>query len=385
MRETAHASDRAGRPEQWGTRAMYLAVGLAMAAWAPLVPFAKTRTVIDEGTLGLVLLCLGLGSILAMPVTGLLASRFGCRAVLVTSSLAVALFLPMLAIATDVGTLAIALAIFGASLGTLDVATNIQAVMVEKDSGRTIMSGFYGIFSLGGMMGAGGVSLLMHLGFEPVYSTLVISGAVVALVLASHRVLLCYGNRDEEAASHFVLPNGIVILIGILCFILFLAEGAVLEWSALFMIETHRLAPSIAGLGYTAFAAAMTIGRLVGDRVVKAVGRTSIIIIGSCVSAAGFVLAVFASMQLLALAGFSLVGLGASNIVPILYSAAGAQKHMPASLAIASITTIGYSGILMGPAAIGGLAHILDLNTALLFVAALLMIVAMFGPRTLRQ
>ncbi|MCS5992110.1 MFS transporter [Klebsiella variicola subsp. variicola] len=121
---------------------MYLAVGLTMAAWAPLVPFAKARTGMDEGTLGLILLCLGLGSIVAMPLTGLLANRFGCRAVLVSSALAVALILPILALSSDVVTLAIALTLFGASLGTLDVATNIQAVLVEQDSGRNMMSGF---------------------------------------------------------------------------------------------------------------------------------------------------------------------------------------------------------------------------------------------------
>ena len=371
-----HLHHRSGRPEQWGTRGMYLAVGLAMAAWAPLVPFAKARTAIDEGTLGLVLLCLGLGSIVAMPLTGLLASRFGCRAALVASSLAVALILPMLALS---------LTIFGASLGTLDVATNIQAVMVEKDSGRTMMSGFYGIFSFGCLVGAGGVSLLLYSGFEPLHAMLVISGAVVVLALVSRRVLLSYGNREADTTSHFVAPSGIVVIIGLLCFILFLAEGAVLDWSALFMIETHGLDPAIAGFGYATFAIAMTVGRLIGDGIVKAFGGTRILVVGSLISAAGFVLTVFAPMQLLALAGFLLVGLGASNIVPVLYTAAGSQKHMPASLAIASVTTIGYTGILMGPAAIGGVAHTASLSTALLLVAATLVFVAAVGPRTLRR
>ncbi|ARM90600.1 major facilitator superfamily protein (plasmid) [Rhizobium sp. CIAT894] len=380
-----HIYHRSRGPEQWGTRAMYLAVGLAMAAWAPLVPFAKARTAINDGTLGLVLLCLGLGSLVVMPLTGLLANRFGCRAVLFASSLAVALILPMLALSNDAVTLAISLAIFGASLGTLDVATNIQAVMVEKDSGRNMMSGFYGIFSLGGILGAGGVSLLMHSGFEPLHATLVVSGAVVVLALASRRVLLSYGNREAEGAPLFVAPNGIVIVIGLLCFILFLAEGAILDWSALFMIEAHGLDPAVAGFGYATFAIAMTVGRLTGDGIVKAFGGTWILVVGSLVSAAGFVLAVFAPMRLLALAGFLLVGLGASNIVPVLYTAAGAQSRMPASLAIASVTTIGYTGILMGPAAIGGVAQISNLGTALLLIAAALAFVAVAGPRTLRR
>ncbi|MCS5992111.1 hypothetical protein LNP02_28630 [Klebsiella variicola subsp. variicola] len=225
----------------------------------------------------------------------------------------------------------------------------------------------------------------MHIGFEPLHATLVISGAAVALTVVSYSALLSYGNRDEEGAHQFVMPSGIVIVIGLLCFILFLAEGAVLDWSALFMIETHGFDPALAGLGYTAFAVAMTIGRLTGDRIVQAVGGIQIIVIGSFVSAGGFVLAVFAPMETLALAGLFLVGLGASNIVPVFYSAAGAQKQMPASLAIASITTIGYSGILMGPAAIGGVAHMSDLNTALLIVAGLFVFVAALGPRTLRQ
>lgn len=374
-----------GRREQMGTRAMFLVAGLAMAGWAPLVPFAKARADISDGALGLVLLCLGLGSLAAMPATGVLTARFGCRAVMACASIVVAAILPVLGLANDVVTLAVALAIFGAGIGALDVAMNIQAVMVEKDSGKHMMSGFHGLFSLGGILGAGGVSLLLRAGLTPVQAILCISVVAIVLLAVSRSGLLPYGNRDAETASLFILPRGIVAVIGLLCFIVFLGEGAVLDWSALLLINAHGANPDLAGFGYAVFAVAMTIGRLTGDRMVKTFGGPRILAAGGAISAAGFVLAVLAPTQLLAFGGFLLVGLGASNIVPVLFTAAGAQTRMPAGQAIAAVTTIGYAGILLGPAAIGGIAQVWTLGTAMLLIAVGLVAVAIVGPWSLKK
>lgn len=375
----------AGPREQWATRAAFLAAGLAMAAWAPLVPFAKARVGVDDGALGLLLLCLGLGSIVAMPITGALASRFGCRAVIIGSVLAVAVAVPLLAIVDTVPGLALALVFFGASVGTVDVAVNIQAVMVEKDSGRNMMSGFHGLFSLGGIVGAGGVSLLLGAGVAPLIATLVISTMLIVLLIAAFPGLLPYGNREVGDTPLFVVPKGIVIFIGILCFLVFLGEGAILDWSALFLIGTHRVDTAQAGFGYTMFAIAMTTGRLTGDWIVKSLGGMVVVVGGALLAAAGFLLAVFAPVQPLAFAGFLLVGLGASNIVPVLFTAAGRQTRMPASLAIAAITTIGYAGILVGPAAIGFVAQHWNLGAAFVLVAAGLVFVALSWPLTARR
>lgn len=275
--------------------------------------------------------------------------------------------------------------IFGAGIGTLDVAVNIQAVMVEKDSGRNMMSSFHGLFSLGGILGAGGVSVLMHFEFEPLHATLAVSAAIVLLLVLSGSGLLPYGNRDAAGTPLIIAPKGIVVIIGALCFVVFLAEGAVLDWSALFLIGSHGVDPAIAGFGYAAFAIAMTVGRLTGDAIVRTLGGTRVLVGGSLVAAAGFALAVLAPTRPLAFAGFLLVGLGASNIVPVLFTAAGAQSRMPASLAVAAVTTIGYAGILMGPAAVGGVAQIASLGFALLLIAAALLLVAVAGPRTLQR
>lgn len=374
-----------GLREQWSTRAVFLVAGLAMAAWAPLVPFAKARVGVEDGALGLLLLCLGLGSIVAMPITGVLASRFGCRAVIIASAVAVAIVLPFLALVDSVAGLALTLALFGASIGTLDVAINIQAVMVEKDSSRNMMSGFHGLFSLGGIIGAGGVSLLLGVGVAPLVATLAISVLLIVLLAVAFAGLLTYGSREADGAPLFVVPRGIVIFIGLLCFLVFLGEGAILDWSALFLIGSHLVDPAHAGFGYTMFAIAMTIGRLSGDMIVKSLGGLKVVVGGGLIAAAGFLLAVFAPVSGLAYVGFLLVGIGASNIVPVLFSAAGRQTRMPASLAIAAITTMGYAGILAGPAAIGFLAQHWNLSVAFVVVAGGMIFVAASWPLAQRR
>jgi predicted MFS family arabinose efflux permease len=374
-----------GPLQQWSTRAAFLVVGSAMAAWAPLVPVAKLRVGVEESTLGLLLLCLGLGSLASMPLVGILASRFGCRAILLVSTLSAAAVLPLLAYVETVPALALALAVFGASVGALDVAVNVQAVMVEKDSGRNMMSGFHGMFSVGGILGAGGVSLLLGAGVTPLTATLIVSGLILVLLAVSTRGLLPYGNTETGDTPLFVLPRGIVVFIGMLCFLVFLSEGAILDWSAVFLIDAHDVDPAKAGFGYAAFAVAMTIGRLSGDWIVKSLGGKMIVIGGGLAAAAGFLLAVLASTQPMAFMGFVLVGLGCANIVPVLFTAAGRQKQMPSSLAIAAITTLGYAGILVGPAAIGFLAHHWSLSAAFVLVAAGLIFVAISYPVAARR
>ena len=371
--------------QEMATRAMFLVAGMSLAAWAPLVPFALQRLGIEDGSLGLLLLCLGLGSIVAMPTTGTLASRFGCRAVMTGATAVIALTLPCLALAGTVPGLAATLALFGAGVGTVDVAVSIQAIAVQKTSGRPLMSGFHGFFSLGGIVGAGGVTLLLNSGLSPLQATLTVVAAALTLLLLAYRGLLSYGDPDAAAAPFFVLPRGIVLLIGALCFIAFLGEGSVLDWSALFLIGTKNVDVGHAGFGYAVFAAAMTTGRFLGDRLVARVGNRRVLIGGGAVTAFGFLLAVSAPSTILAFAGFLMVGLGASNIVPVLFTATGQQTRMPASLAVSAVTTIGYSGVLTGPALIGLVAQRTSLGIALLILAGGFLSIAVIGPKTLRH
>lgn len=364
----------APRRIQAATRLAFFIAGLAMAAWAPLVPLAQQRAGLDEAQLGLLLLCLGTGSLLAMPLSGLLVARHGCRAVLVGATLLIAAVLPALAIAAQPLALAGALFLFGVGMGALDCSVNLQAVMVERDSGRPMMSGFHGLWSVGGIAGAGGVSALLALGLSaPAAVGLVV--ALLLLALAWARAgFLPHGAPGSGAA--FALPRGIVLLIGGLCFIVFLAEGAMLDWSAVFLSDTHGVGAAQAGLGYTAFATMMTLGRLSGDRIVARLGPGRVIVIGALCAAGGLALSTWVPQWQGALAGYALVGLGCSNIVPVLYSAIGRQRRMPESLAVPAVTTLGYAGILIGPAAIGAVAASSSLRGAFIGLALLMLGVA---------
>nr|WP_315219435.1 MFS transporter [uncultured Duganella sp.] len=365
-----------GPKQRLSTRLAFLAAGLAMSAWAPLVPFAKERLALGEADLGLLLLCLGAGSLMAMPVTGLLASRFGCRVVVLVSGAFVCLVLPGLAMAPTPMLLGATLFAFGAALGTLDVAMNVQAVIVERESGGALMSGFHGLFSVGGFIGAGLMALMLWLGMTPVGASVAVSLLVALSLLAGAPHLLREPDAGEGHGSMFVVPHGAVIFIGVLCFLCFLAEGAILDWSALLLTSEQGMDATRAGLGYAAFAAAMTVGRLTGDRVVSRLGGKRVLLLGGLCSAAGFFVAVLAPSAPLALVGFLLVGLGASNVVPILFTAAGNQSAMPAGLAIGAITTLGYAGILAGPAVIGFVAHAVSLNLAFAGLGGAMLVIA---------
>jgi predicted MFS family arabinose efflux permease len=367
-----------GLKQRVSTRLAFLAAGMAMSSWAPLVPYAQARTGVEAAQLGLLLLCLGIGSLLAMPVTGILAARFGCRRVILLSGLGCCAVFPFLAIAPSAPLLALALFLFGATIGTLDVSMNVQAVIVEKDYGGALMSGFHGLFSVGGIVGAGSMSAMLWLGMDIVSASVAMTIAVALVLLAAGPNLLREAPAAERDAPLLVVPRGAVVLIGVLCMFVFLAEGAVLDWSAV-LLTNGGMSGAQGGLGYAAFSVAMTIGRLNGDRIVQRWGGRRIMLLGGLASALGFLLVVLAPSAWLALPGFVLIGCGASNIVPVLFTAAGSQRDMPASLAVSAISAIGYAGILAGPGVIGFVAHAVGLQWAFAALACGMLVVALSG------
>lgn len=359
----------------WGTRTIFLINGLGMSAWAPLVPFARDRLQLSGASLGALLLCLGIGSLAAMPVTGTLVARFGCRRVMCFSTLLVLMMMPLLATADSHLVMAAALMLFGAGLGMLDVAMNYQAVQVEQAADKPMMSGFHGFFSLGGILGAGTVSLLLSQSFSPLAATLVVM-AVMMLLLLWRLPVLMNERLHQPDQPWLVIPRGWVAFLGLLCFILFLAEGAVLDWGALLLLQNPEMSPAWAGLGYAVFSVAMTLGRFSGDKIIQRFGRYPVMLTGALTAAAGMSLAVWLPWPEIALLAFLLVGFGLSNTVPMLFNAAGNQQDMPANLAISAMTTLGYAGILSGPALIGFISQWISLSGAFLAIALLLLAVA---------
>ena len=362
-------------PAQLATYLAFFAAGFGLASWAPLVPFAKTRTGVDDGELGLLLLCLGIGSIATMPLTGWLSTRWGTKPVAIGGGIGLALLLPILSVADTPALLAVVLLGFGAALGTLDVAMNIHAVEVERQLGRPLMSGFHGMFSIGGFAGSGGMTVLLSNGMLPSVAALA-SGivALVAIILAWPRLLAARGEPTK-----FVLPRGVVLILALLCAITFLVEGALLDWSALLVIDRGLANAEHGGFGYMLFAIAMTIGRVTGDRVVAWAGNRRVLIWGGLLAVAGFAVLLTASLHIVALAGFLLIGLGASNVVPVLVRLAGRQTVMPAGLAVAAITVTGYAGILAGPAAVGFVSRAFNLPAAFWLLAAMMGLVPLLA------
>jgi predicted MFS family arabinose efflux permease len=360
------------------TRLTFFLSGTAMASWAPMVPFAKARLAMNEASLGLVLLGLGFGAMAVMPLAGFLAHRFGNRRVIGISSLLVCTALPILTLAPTMLTLAIALLCFGATLGVIDVAMNAHAVEVERLGDRPLMSGFHGLFSVGGLAGAAGMSALLQTG-APLFACAVMVSLLLVVIALTQWPHLLVHVQDEAAEKHsiFMRPKPIVLLLGVLCFIVFLAEGAMLDWSAVFLRDARGFDASRAGIGYAAFSIAMATGRLLGDRITAHLGPVAIVRAGSLLAASGFLLATCVPWGPVALVGFMLVGLGASNIVPVLFSAAGALPNTSPGITIATVTTLGYAGVLAGPAMIGFVAHASSLPLAISGIAVLLIGVAL--------
>lgn len=365
------------------TRIAFLVSGFGLASWAPLIPFAKARLGAGNASMGLLLLCLGLGSVMAMQLAGPLTSRLGAKPVTIVGGLGMAVALPFLSVAPSFWMMGAALFVFGGFLGAIEVGMNVHAVEVEKRAGRPLMSGFHGLFSVGGFAGSTLLTLALSARLPAIGGALVAAALMIALLLfASPRLIVTARSNDPPL---FIVPRGVVVLLAMLAAITFLTEGAILDWGGLIITEKGLLSPAQAGLGYSVFAIAMTAGRLSGDVVVAHVGDRLMMLGGGLLATIGYVFLLVAPAASIALVGFLLIGLGASNIVPVLFRQAGLQTVMPPSSAVASITTIGYAGILVGPARIGLVAQSIGLSGAFWMLVGLLCLVPLCAPLATRN
>jgi predicted MFS family arabinose efflux permease len=355
------------------TRLLFLVAGFGYACWAPLVPLTKIKFGIDENVLGLLILCIGVGSITAMVATGMLATRFGSKPILLGSGFGFAVMLALVPVAGSIPVLGIILFGFGATLGALDVAMNLQAVQVEKAAGRPMMSGFHALFSIGGFSGAAFMTFLLSMHVAVLTGTLICAALMaLALCIAAPRLL---NVGATPGGPMFAVPRGLVLVLAILAAVTFLVEGALLDWSALLITQAQLVPVAQGGLGYIIFSVAMTAGRLSGDWLSGWLGDFRTLLWGGLVALLGFVILLTGAQAVLVLSGFAFIGLGCANIVPVLFRRAAAQGAMPPALAVAAVTTTGYAGILAGPAVIGFVANATGLHAAFWMLAGLLVLV----------
>jgi MFS family permease len=356
--------------------------GFIHANYFSRLPRIQEHFKVDNGTLGLVLLSASVGALLAMPFTGWMIIRNGSRKVGLFSSYFYCILFLFIPHMPGVITLMILFFIIGLSTGMMDVAINAQAVMVEQQIKKPIMTSFHALFSVGMMLGALCGSLYSEFHIELALHFLSIAVvSVIAVFIARYYLVHDKPLKKDKDTPAFRLPNAAMVSVGIIAFCSMLGEGAMADWSTNYMENIAMAAQSIAPLGLSAFALAMTIGRIFGDRARIRFGDRSLMIACGLIALSGLILSILFVHPFAVIAGFFIVGIGLSVIVPICYSIAGNTSNLPPGVGLAMVTTVGYSGFLFGPPIIGFLADSLTLRYALVLVGILFALMSVLSMR----
>ncbi|WP_189146174.1 MFS transporter [Streptomyces lacrimifluminis] len=345
------------RRARYAVAAVFAVHGAVTGSFATRVPWIQDHASVSAGQLGLALAFPALGASLAMPLAGSVSHRFGARTALrgLISLWTLSLVLP--ALAPNLPTLCLALFVYGATAGMADVAMNALGVEVENRLGRSIMSGLHGMWSAGALIGAAGGTLAAHLGSDARLHHVLAAATLTVLGVAACRwVLDLRPTEDEEPPPRFALPPRSALLIGAIGFCAVFAEGASLDWSAVYLRDELGTSDGLAAASTTGFMLTMAVARLVGDAVVNRFGAVRTVRAGGVLAVLGGVLIVVAEHPATAMTGFALLGLGIAVVVPLCFAAAGRSGPNP-SQAIAGVATITYTSGLVAPSAIGTLAQ----------------------------
>jgi MFS family permease len=377
----------------WGriaAKTIYFMLGIGSGTFAATIPRLKDSLALSPGALGLALLCCSLGGFVAMQFAAPLIKRFGLRSLLAVLAPLFPLVLILIALANSFETLAAAFALFGALTSIVGIAANAHAIDIEKAYAKTIMSSFHALFSVGGLAGAaiGGLMAAYHMTVLQSLSAVALGLCLLGGLLIAKLFDVTKYNFEED---HEVIEAAHkrhrskwwrqVLLIGALMFICFLTEGAIADWSAIYMKEEHAVGPFVAVLAYMIFNACMTIGRLAGDSVIRRFGSVPTLVCGGLMGVLGLSIGLFSPNIVVALVGFGVVGLGLSVLVPILISMAGNLSGGDRNVAIARASACGSIGLMAGPALIGFVAERYDLLFAMLLPVLLLVILSGIAMR----
>lgn len=358
---------------RWAVLVMFFANGALLANWLSRIPQIQAKLSFSEGDLGLVLMGLAVGVLVALSMAGGLIARFGSRIVTTAGGVVLALLLPLLAFMPNAVALWISLFLFGAALSTMDVAMNAQGVDVERGLGRAVMSSFHASFSIGGFAGAAFGAAMAHFGIEPALHFII--GSVLAMLLilpAGLRLLpVLPGAEPDAGGSAFRLPARALWPIGAVAFCAAIGEGAMADWSAVYLKSVVGTTDGLAAVGFAVFSITMTAGRLLGDNLAMRFGGANLVRAGGVIASMGLLPAILFPQVVPVLVGFAAVGAGVSIVVPLAFSAAGNVPNLPSGVGIAGVATIGYAGFLAGPPVIGLLAEATSLRISMVLVLLL--------------
>lgn len=391
-------------------RAAFWIPGFAVASWGPFIPYIKDRFALTEDHLGLLLMCMAIGAMCAMTFASALLTKCGCRAVVRVCGVMVALCLALVTVMPNLYGLCAVLFIFGLNIECLSIAANVNAGALETLLKRNIMSGLHGVYSLGNTVGVFLVAGFLGAGLTFVAGSLLLTSCIVSVLIVlycaligSHYMLTDLSvvekarAEDESSAQEskdaiekapakkgpFITP--ILFLLGCICFVMFIVEGSMMDWTGVFLTTIKGVPLHEAGYGFAAFAMMMTVCRLTGDKIVSTLGRRRVMTIGAVFATAGICLAVTVPHPMVSLVGFAMVGVGAANIVPQAISYAATETRVPIQRGILLVNAIGYIGGLLGPAMIGFIAHRIGLEYTFLILAGCMLIVALIAYLKIRS
>lgn len=356
--------------------ALFFLQGLCFATWASRIPTIQQSLQLSDGALGMILFALPVGSMIALPLSGWLVTRFGSKTIVANALIFYVLALTALGLAQNITQIIAVLVLYGMAGNTANIAMNTQAVGVEARYGRNIMASFHGLWSLAGFTAAGIGTYMIGKEIIPFNHFILISGLILLALAIVFQYLLPNEERSTSSNKIFARPDKSLVMLGIIAFCCMICEGAMFDWSGIYFKKIVNAEGAWIGAGYTAFMCTMAAGRFIGDWVTMKLGFRKTIQLSGLLIVTGLAISLVFPFLAPAITGFFLVGLGVSSVVPLVYSTAGKSKKMSPGVALAAVSSIGFLGFLIGPPLIGIVAGASSLRISFIIIALMGLCVA---------
>jgi len=343
--------------------------GFAFSTWASRIPTIKTHFDLNEAQLGNLLLAMPVSSLIGLPISGWLVSKFDSRNPLIAAYFFFAVGLVLIGSASNMVFLVAGISIFAFSMRILNISMNTQSLTLQKLFPRKILGSFHGLWSTGGLVGVLFSTLLIKLNVSMQIHFWMVASLGILLGLCSYSFLLRKDRATGGNKLRLGKPDKFILYLGLLIFFASLCEGGMFDWSGVYFREVVK--EEVFTLGYLIFMTFMALSRFFSDRLIEKLGMARMFVVSSSLISSGVLLMVLWPLFWPALVGFSLVGIGVAAIIPMIFSLAGTSKKYSAGMAISIITTYGIVGMLLGPPLVGYIAHLFNLKISfLLFLFA---------------
>lgn len=359
--------------------ALFFLSGLCFSSWASRIPTIQQQMGLSEAGLGAVLLSIPAGLMLSLPVSGWLVARAGSRRIVIISCLSFSMLLVGIGLARNHISLILCLFAFGFANNMLNISMNTQAVGVESMYRRAVMASFHGLWSVAGFAGAAIGLLMIGNNISPFHHFLLIMVICWIILALCFRYILKEDGEKKEKVSALALPDKSLIYLGIIAFCSMICEGTMFDWSGVYFKKVVLAEKALIGAGYMAFMSTMAGSRFVADWFSTRYGFSRVLQASGLFTCAGLLIAVAFPSPVPAIAGFFLVGIGVSSVVPLVYSEAGRSRRVTPGVALAAVSTIGYLGFLLGPPLIGFIAELSNLRVSFLLIALMGLTIAIMG------